>query len=276
MGRRRAGSKQRAAAALVCDDSAQALARVQCVNRLQRALDSLEAVRDVVVELEVASLVVVDERRHLGAALEAAKGGAHPLSACHQLEGAGADLLARRRDADHARLAPPAVGRLERGAHHVGVARRVERVVDPPLRHLDENLLDRLVVVLRVDAVRGAQLNRHAELVRVRVDGEDALGAAHLCPLDHREADGAEAKDSDACAALNVARVPHGAQARRDAAAEERARVERRGVRHLGARDVRHDCVLREGRAPHEVLDFFAVGAGEAGGAVGHHAGALS
>ena len=66
---------------------------------------------------------------HGVARLPAAEGRAAALASRDELEGPGANLLARGRHADEAALAPAAVRRLERRAHHVGVARAVERVV---------------------------------------------------------------------------------------------------------------------------------------------------
>ena len=51
----------------------------------------------------------------------------------------------------------------ERGPHDLGVPGAVKGVVDPPLGHPDDDLLDGLVVVQRVDAVRGTELHRSLE-----------------------------------------------------------------------------------------------------------------
>ena len=53
---------------------------MQRLDGLERALDSLEAVSNVVVQLQLAALVVVDQRGHLAARLEAPERRAGPLA----------------------------------------------------------------------------------------------------------------------------------------------------------------------------------------------------
>src|SRR5690606_18177786 len=146
---------------------------------------------------------VLDHARQLAAALHPAEGGAHPLAAGDQLERTGADLLARAGHADDHALAPAAVRALERGAHHFDVADALEAVVHAPAGHLDDDLLDRLVMVLRVDAVGGAHLPRQLELGGVDVDGDDAAGLRLLRALDHRQADRAEPEHGHRVALLH-------------------------------------------------------------------------
>src|SRR5262249_12137525 len=101
-------------------------------------------VRDHRIDLDLALHVPVDDFRHVGAAARAAEGGALPGAAGDQLEGAGCDLRASRRDADDDGLAPPAMAGFERLAHHRDVAGAVEGVVgaadlvSAALCHVDE------------------------------------------------------------------------------------------------------------------------------------------
>src|SRR5690606_15247924 len=114
-----------------------------------------------------------------GATLDAAEGAAAPDATGDQLERTGADLLPRAGDADDHRLAPALVRTLQRGAHQLHVAHAFEAVVHATIGHLDDDLLDRLVVILRVDEIGGAQLLGDGELRRGEVDGDDAAGAPH-------------------------------------------------------------------------------------------------
>ena len=95
----------------------------------------------------------------------------------------------RRGDPNDAGGAPPAVRGFQSGAHHLRVARAVERVVDAPLGQLPGNvLLHRFVEFFAVDAVRGAQRNGHFEFVRIDVHGDDFRCARHFGALDDGEA----------------------------------------------------------------------------------------
>src|SRR5690606_14805106 len=159
--------------------------------------------------------------RQLAAALHPAEGGAHPLAAGDQLERARADLLAGAGHADDHALAPAAVRALQRRAHHLDVADALEAVVHAPASHPDDHLLDRLVVVLRVDAVGGAEVARELELGRVGVDGDDAAGPGLAGTLDHCQADAAQAEHGHAVAGLHLGGVVHRADAGGHAAAEQ-------------------------------------------------------
>lgn len=59
----------------------------------------------------------------------------------------------------------------------------------------EDYLLDGLIMVLWVDAVRRAKLLGDLELCGVRVDCVDICRTLHLAAVDDGEADGAEAKD---------------------------------------------------------------------------------
>src|SRR5690606_16723595 len=140
--------------------------------------------------------------------------------------------------------------------------------------HLHDHLLDRLVMIVRVDAVGGAELPGQLELGRVGVDGDDAPGLGLARALDHRKTNPAQAEHGHAVAFGHLGGVVHRADAGSDAAAEQ-ADLLRVGFRvDLGQRDLGHHGVLGEGRAAHVVVDRLTV-VGEAAGAVRHHALAL-
>ena len=62
--------------------------------------------------------------------------------------------------------------------------------------HLGEHLLDRLLEVLRVDALGGSHLFGLGKLVLVDINGNDAGRSSCLAAHDNREADSSKAKDS--------------------------------------------------------------------------------
>ena len=108
----------------------------------------------------------------------------------------------------------------------------------------------------------------------VGVDADDHVRANQLKPLNHVEADAAEAEDDGIRARLDLGRVDHGADAGRHAAADIADRVEGRVFPDLGKGDLGHDRVIGEGRGAHIVEDLLAAG-GEPAGAVGHQTLAL-
>ena len=72
----------------------------------------LELVRNVLLDRQLVAHALLHKLWHLRAALVAAKGSAAPPAAGDELEGARANLVAGSGDANHARLAPAAVGGL--------------------------------------------------------------------------------------------------------------------------------------------------------------------
>merc|ERR1719443_2585588 len=71
-------------------DGTQAIARMQRLHGFKGALDALEPMRNVLVEREMALLVILDERRHLRAALPATECRPGPSTSCDELEWPGA------------------------------------------------------------------------------------------------------------------------------------------------------------------------------------------
>ena len=246
------------------------------MHQVERLVDPVEPHRvgDHAVDLDLAGHVLVDHAGEIRAAADAPEGGAAPDAAGDELERAGRDLLARTGDADDHGLAPALVAALQGRAHDVDVADALERVVDAAIGQVDDDVLDRVVVVGRVDEVRGAERAREVELGRVDVDGDDPAGLGHHRALDHGQADAAEAEHGHAGPGLDLRGVEHRADAGGDAAAEQADLVERRRRVHLGGGDLGDDRVLRERRRAHVVVERLAAG-GEPGAAVGHHAPAL-
>ncbi|KAG1535609.1 hypothetical protein G6F50_015263 [Rhizopus delemar] len=144
-------------------------------------------------QFDIALHRVLDHAGQLAATLHAAEGGAHPLAAGHQLERTGGDLLARTGHAAHHALAPATVRAFQRRAHHVDVADAFKAVVHAPGGHFNDDLLDGLVVVLRVDAVGSAELAGQLELGRIGIHRDDAAGLGLARTLDHRQAAAADA-----------------------------------------------------------------------------------
>src|SRR5690606_8304902 len=128
---------------------------------------------------------------------------AAPDAARNELERPRADFLARAGHADDRRFAPAFVTALERCAHELDVTDRFERIIDAAVRHVDDDLLYRLVVVLWIHEIRRAERARHFFLARIDVDRDDAAGLRDCSALDAAQADAAQAEDRDRRAGLD-------------------------------------------------------------------------
>src|SRR5690606_12654816 len=93
------------------------------------------------------------------------------------------------------RLAPAAMAGLQRRAHHVDIARAVERVVRTadlvraPLRHVDEMRDEITAGILRVDEVGHADALAPGLLLVVEVDADNHVGPGEPQALDDIEPD---------------------------------------------------------------------------------------
>src|SRR5690625_4047819 len=163
---------------------AYSLALVQQVERLVDLLER-QVMGNEVVDVELAFHVTVDIARQLGATLDAAERGAAPDAPGDELERPRFDGFAGAGHTDNGGFTPALVATLQRRPHDLRVADAFERMVDTAVRHFDDDFLNRRVVILRIDAVSGAQLAGELELVRIDVDGDDAAGAGHHRALNH-------------------------------------------------------------------------------------------
>lgn len=93
------------------------------------------------------------------------------------------------------------------------IADALKAVVDAAIRHLDDDLLDRLREIGRIDALGRAKLPRHSEFLGVGVDADDAGCPLHLRSLNYGHANGAEAKHGNRRADFDLCGVVHGAHA---------------------------------------------------------------
>ena len=116
---------------------------------------------------------------------------------------------------------PTLVAALEGGAHQLGVAHALERVVDAAVGHIDDHLLDGLVELLRVDEVGAAELARHLLFTIVDVDADDARSLGHLGALDARQTDAAQPEHRHRRAGLDLGGVQNRADPGGDPAAEQ-------------------------------------------------------
>ena len=228
--------------------------------------------RDHRVDLDLAGHVHVDDLGHVGAALGTAERRAAPVASGDELERTRRDFLARLGDTDDDRRAPAAMARLERGAHHFGVAGGVEGIVRAAIGDRDD-CRDHFLAAqpLGVEEVGHAEPAAPFLAIGVDVDADDLVGPGEARALDHVEPDATEPEDDDIVADLNLGGVDHRADTRRHAAADVAARLERRVLADLRDRNLGQDGEVREGRAAHVMEDRLPL-VREARCAVGHQA----
>src|SRR5215475_10800285 len=258
---------------LVHDDRTDRFAFMHQIEALVDLIE-LQHVRDHRIDLDFSVHVPIDDLRHVGAAARAAEGGAFPDAAGHELERPGGDFLAGFRDADDHGNAPATMTALQGLAHDRRIAGAIEGVIGAAVGERDQMLDDVAADLLRIDEMRHAEAAAPFLLAIIDIDADDLVGANHLGALDDVEPDAAKAEHDDVRARRDFRGVDHGADARRDAAADVAALVERSVLANLRHRDFGQHGVVRKGRAAHVVIDRLALVA-EAAGAVGHHALAL-
>src|SRR5215218_1415998 len=259
--------------ALEYDDRTDRFAFVHQIEALVDLLQ-LENVGDHRIDLDLSVHVPVDDFWDVGAATRAAEGGAFPHPAGDELERPGRDFLAGFGYPDHDRDAPAAMARLERLAHHSGVAGAIEGVVGAAVSERDQMRHDVAADLGRVDEMRHAEAAAPFVLVVIDVDPDDLVGADHFGALNHVEADSAKSEHDHIGAGRDLGGVDHRSDAGRDTAADVATLVERGVFANLCHRNFRQHSEVRERRAAHVMEHGLALVA-EARGAVGHHALAL-
>src|SRR4029453_18835388 len=224
-----------------------------------------------VIDVDLAVHVPIDDLWHVSAAACAAERGAFPYTACHQLERAGANLLAGAGNADDHRHTPSAMAALERLAHHVDIADAFEGVIGATSSEVHYVGHEIPLDLLRIDEVRHAEFSRERFARRVDVDANYHVGAGHAGTLDHVEPNAAQPEYDYVRAGFDLGRVEHRANARGDAAANVADLVEWRVLTNLGHRDLGQHREVCERGAAHVVVHRIAPQR-KAAGAIGHHA----
>ena len=157
-------------------------------------------------------------------------------------------------DSDDDALSPALVAGLERRPHHAHVARAVEGVVAPSVRHLNQVLLDALAAELgRVDEVGRAEFLAPGLLAVVDVHDYDLPGTVLYGALDDRETDASSAKDCNVRALFYIRSYHCSPVSGGDTAAEQAGAVH--GCFGCDGYDgyVGNHGVLGERRGAHEV-----------------------
>src|SRR5258708_2742857 len=222
--------------------------RLPALHQLEALVDALEgkAVRDELIDRDLAFHVPVDDLRHVGAPTRPAEGGALPYAPGDELEGPGRDLRARARHADDDALSPALVAALERLAHGGGVADAFEAVVGAAIGELHDGV-DQVGQARGVDEVGHAELAPERLARGIQVDADDPARTHHPRALDHVQADAAQPEHRDVRAGLDLRGEEHAAHAGGDAAPDEARGLEGRGVPDPGGRDFATHTAISSG-----------------------------
>src|SRR5690625_1724265 len=219
------------------------------VHQIKGLVDVLEAhgVSDEIIEFEFARQITLDVLRQFGASLNAAKCGATPDTTCHELKRPGTDFLARTGNTDNDGLAPALVAALERRAHDIHIANTLERIIHAAIGELNDDLLNGLIVIVRVNAVGSTELARQFKFLLVNVHRNNPARLRLRGTNDGRQANAANAKNGYGSAFLNFGGVRYSAHASGHAAAEQADLFQRCFLIHLGQGYFGQHGVFRKG-----------------------------
>src|SRR5678815_2248133 len=123
------------------------------MHQIERFIDLVQRQRlgDEFVDLEFAGKIPVHEARQLRTSFHAAERRAAPNAAGDELERTRRYFLSCAGNADDRGFAPALVAALERCAHDIDIADALERKIHAAIGQVDDDLLDWLVVLLRID-----------------------------------------------------------------------------------------------------------------------------
>lgn len=229
---------------------------------------------DELINLDLASKVVLNNTRKLGSALDTAKGTALPDTASNELERSSLDDFTGSSDTNNDRLTPAFVAGLEGRAHNVDVTCAVESEVKAAVGHLNKLLLNRTLVLGGVDKMGSTKFLGPLLLLVVDINNIDGAGLAGSSTLDNGKTDTASTKNSNVVAFLDIGSDGGSTITSSDTTAKQTDLVKIGLFVNGDNRDVGNDSVLGKGRASHKVEQFLATGF-ESASSVGHHTFAL-
>lgn len=239
------------------DDRANAFA---FMHQVKGSVDVFERHRvgDELVDFYFAIHILVNHSRQLRTALATTKGGTAPDSTGNKLKWARGYFLPGTRDTDDDRLTPSFVTTLQGRAHQLGIADTFEREINTTAGELDDDVLNGLVIIIGVDAIRGAKLSGKLEFVFIDVDRNDTTRVRDRGTLNGAQSDAAESKDGDRISRLDLGRIQYCPNAGRNAAAQQTNLFEWRVFADFGDRDFRQHGVFAEGRRTHIMINSFS------------------
>ena len=106
-------------------DSPQTRPSMQCMDGIICGANSIQCVRNEVINWQVAINATLDQLRHITPTFEASERRAFPRTACDQLEWPSADLMTTRSNSNHARSSPTSMATLKGSTHNTRILRGV-------------------------------------------------------------------------------------------------------------------------------------------------------
>jgi hypothetical protein len=195
--------------------------RESLVNVAQR-----HRMRNHRIDLDPPVHVPINNPRHVSAAASAAKGGAAPYTAGHQLEWTCCNFLAGSGNTDNGALTPTAMAAFERGAHEIDITDAFKGVVGAAdvigtaLGHVDE-MGDQIAAEFgRIDEMRHAEAFAPGLLFRVHIDADNHVRADQAEALNDVQSDPAETEHDAFGASLDLGGIDHRPNAGRHPAAD--------------------------------------------------------
>jgi hypothetical protein len=105
--------------------------------------------------------------------LYSAKRGTFPYAPGDQLERTGGNLLSGPCDTNDNGLPPPTVSTFQRCTHDVNVTDTFKGMVNTPLVDIQQNIFNRFVIIIRVNAVSGPELTGQVKFCRISIDSDN-------------------------------------------------------------------------------------------------------
>src|SRR3546814_4492952 len=142
---------------------------------------------DLVVNIDLAVHIPVDDLGHVSPAPRAAKGAPLPYAAGDELERPGGNFLASFGNTDDDAFTPAAMAAFQRLAHDVRIAGAIETVIRASISRINHRR-DHLVEanVLRIDELRHAKLFGHGALGGIDVDANNPVCASQPGTLNDK------------------------------------------------------------------------------------------
>lgn len=122
---------------------------------------------------------ILDHTGELSAAFYSAKRGTFPYAPGDQLERTGGNLLSGPCDTNDNGLPPPTVSTFQRCTHDVNVTDTFKGMVNTPLVDIQQNIFNRFVIIIRVNAVSGPELTGQVKFCRISIDSDNT---SRFCP----------------------------------------------------------------------------------------------
>ena len=132
-------------------------------------------------------------------------------------------------------------------------------MVHAPFGHVNDDLLNRLVVVIRVDTIGRPKLTSQGKLIRIGINGNDTPCIGLFCPLNDCKPNTAQAKYRHAIACLYLGGIMHRPNASRYTTAQQAHFLWVGLWVNLGKRHFSNHGIFTKGRTAHIMINRLAL-----------------